>query len=193
MLNEISAFEYISILVSIILGLGITQILTSFTDLLYHYKKTKLFWPHVAWTIFILFLHIQDWFITYQLKHLQAWPLPLLLFILAYPIALFITAKMLFPQQDEDPNLTLKEYYFQKYPIIFILVIICIILSISFNVWLLHAAWEEQILLLLFLLVLLTMVITKTTNPFLHGILALLILIGTVISIILEKSVWVVQ
>jgi hypothetical protein len=34
MLNEISAFEYISILVSIIPGLGIAQILTSFTDLL---------------------------------------------------------------------------------------------------------------------------------------------------------------
>ena len=193
MLNEISAFEYISILVSIILGLGITQILTSFADLLYHYKKVKLFWPHLAWTIFILFLHIQDWFITYQLKHLKAWPLPLLLFILAYPVALFITAKMLFTQQDEDPDLTLKEYYFKKYPTIFILVIICISLSISFNVYLLHAAWTEQLFLFLFMMILLLMIIFRNMPPIQHKVLALLIMVGTIISIILEKDVWVVK
>ena len=33
--NQISPFEYVSILIYIILGLGITQILSSFSDLLY--------------------------------------------------------------------------------------------------------------------------------------------------------------
>jgi hypothetical protein len=193
MLNEISAFEYISILVSIILGLGITQILTSFSDLLYHSRRVKMYWPHVAWTIFILFLHIQDWFVTYQLKHLQAWPLPLLLFILAYPIALFITAKMLFPQEGEGPSFALKDYYYEKFPLIFILVIVCIILSISFNIYLLHARWTEQILLFLFLFVLSWIVIGKVKNQTIHRSLALLLMLGMIISIILEKNVWIVQ
>ncbi len=56
--NQISPFEYISILVSIILGLGITQILSAFTDLLYNYKKVKFYWPQLLWVLFILFLQI---------------------------------------------------------------------------------------------------------------------------------------
>ena len=45
-MNQISPFEYISILVALIIGLGITQILSAFTDLLYNYKKVKLKYGH---------------------------------------------------------------------------------------------------------------------------------------------------
>ena len=103
--NQISPFEYVSILVSIILGLGITQILSSFSDLLYNHKKVKFYLPHSIWVIFVLFLHIQDWFVTYQLKDKMIWELPELVFILLYPIMLFMAAKMLIPTNNDEENL----------------------------------------------------------------------------------------
>ena len=106
--NQINPFEYVSILVSIILGLGITQILSSFSDLLYHYKTVKFYWPHTTWILFILFLHIQDWFITYQLKDKTVWRLPELLFILLYPVTLFMTAKMLLPTNENEEKANIK-------------------------------------------------------------------------------------
>ena len=51
--SNINPFEYVSILISIILGLGITQILSAFTDLLYDYKKVKFYWPHLLWIGFL--------------------------------------------------------------------------------------------------------------------------------------------
>ncbi len=133
--NSINPFEYVSILISIILGLGITQILSSFSDLLYHHKKVKFYSPHTLWVLFVLFLHIQDWFVTYQIKDKAAWSLPELVFILLYPITLFVAAKMLLPTNEEEERFDMKVFYFSQFPMIFLLISISILLSILFNIF----------------------------------------------------------
>ncbi len=117
--NPVNPFEYVSILVSIILGLGITQLLSAFSDLLYHYQKVKFYWPHTLWVIFILFLHIQDWFIMYQLQTMKVWSLPTMMFILAYPVTLFICAKLLLPTNELEERSDMKKFYFSQFPLFF--------------------------------------------------------------------------
>lgn len=191
--NQISAFEYVSILVSIILGLGITQILSSFSDLLYHYKEVKFYWPHTMWVLFILFLHIQDWFITYQLKEKEVWTLPELLFILLYPITLFIAVKMLLPANESEKGTDMKLYYRSHYPVIFFIVGIAVFISILFNVFLLEKTWLQQTALFLFFGLLMYISVRKVENQLLHKCLAVLIAAASVLSVILEKSVWVIK
>lgn len=191
--NQISAFEYVSILVSIILGLGITQILSSFSDLLYHHKEIKFYWPHTLWVLFILFLHVQDWFITYQLKDKTVWTLPELLFILLYPITLFIAVKMLLPTNESDKGSDMKIYYHSHYPLIFFIVGIAVLVSILFNVYLLEKTWSQQILLFVFFALLIYISVKKVGSALLHKCIAVLIGITSVLSIILEKSVWVIK
>ena len=191
--NQISAFEYVSIMVSIILELGITQILSSFSNLLYHYKETKFYWPHTIWVIFILFLHIQDWFITYELKDKPAWLLPELLFILMYPITLFIAAKKLLPSNENDKGTDMKTYYGSHYPILFFIVAIAVLVSILFNVFLLEKALIQQALLFFFMCVLLYIAAKKMANEVLHKWIAVVVFAASIISVILEKNVWVIK
>jgi hypothetical protein len=193
MLNQISAFEYVSILVSIILGLGITQLLSSFSDLLYHYKEVKFYLPHTLWVLFILFLHVQDWFITYQLKDKTEWSLPELLFILLYPITLFIAVKMLLPANESDKDTDMKVYYRSHYPVIFLIVGIAVLISILFNVYLLDKSWRQQWLLFVFLSTMIFISVKKVKNEFLHHVIAILIVAASVLSIILEKGIWVIR
>ena len=40
-------FEYVTVLISIILGLGITQIVTGVADIIHQWDKMKLYWPHM--------------------------------------------------------------------------------------------------------------------------------------------------
>ncbi len=127
--NAISPFEYASILISIILGLGITQILSSFSDLLYDLKKVKFYFPHLVWIVFVLFLHIQEWFVIYELRNKVLWTLPQLSFVLLYPITLFTTSKMLLPTNYDEERYDLKAFFFSQFPIISKLIGICIILS----------------------------------------------------------------
>ena len=191
--NQISAFEYVSILVSIILGLGITQILSSFSDLLYHYKEIKFYWPHTLWILFILFLNIQDWFITYQLKDKLAWSLPELFFILLYPITLFIAAKMLLPSNESDKGTDMKVYYRSHYPVIFFIIGVSVFISILFNVFLLQKSWLQQVLLLAFFSLIMYISVRKVENELLHKWMAVLVGAASVLSVILEKNVWVIK
>jgi len=111
MVNSISAFEYVTILISIILGLGITQILSSLAEIIYDYGQVKFFWVHTIWVILILYIHIQEWFILYELKDYSLWKLPVFLFVLLYPITLYLAAKMLFPVIDKGQMIDLKSFF----------------------------------------------------------------------------------
>jgi hypothetical protein len=191
--NQISAFEYVSILVSIILGLGITQILSSFSDLLYNYKRIKFYWPHTLWVIFVLFLHIQDWFVTYELRFKSVWRLPELMFILAYPVSLFIAAKMLLPTNEAEKTNDMKSYYMSQFPTLFLIMAVSITCSILFNILLLGKPMLEQGLLFVFLATMIYLFIKKDKNEIIHKTIAVCITIASVMSIILEQDVWVIK
>ena len=191
--NQISPFEYVSILVSIILGLGITQILSAFSDLLYNYKKVRFYWPHTFWIVFILFLHIQDWFITYQLKDKPVWHLPELFFILLYPISLFCVAKMLLPTNEREERNDMKLFYKSQYPLQFIIVGISIFISILFNYFFLKESPLQQIPLLIFLSVMLYTALKKVENEMLHKAIAITIISASLVSVVLEENVWIIK
>ncbi len=191
--NQISPFEYVSILVSIILGLGITQILSAFSDLLYNYKKVSFYWPHTFWIVFILFLHIQDWFITYQLKDKPVGHLRELFFILLYPVSLFCVAKMLLPTNEREERNDMKLFYKSQYPLIFIIVAISIFISILFNYIFLMESLLQQIPLLIFLSVMLYTALKKVENEMLHKAIAITIISASLVSVILEENVWIIK
>jgi len=193
MSSQVNAFEYVAMLVSIILGLGITHILSSLSDLLYNYKKVKFYWPHILWIVFIFFLIIQDWFITFLLKDKKIWLLPEVMFVLLYPVMLFVIARMLLPTNQKEEHNDMKIFYFNQYRVIFFIVAISIIISIVFNVMLLNEGWVEQAMLLVFLVVMLFVSLTKTENEKVHQVIAVLITTSAIISAIVLRNVWVIK
>ena len=191
--SNVNPFEYVSILISIILGLGITQILSAITDLLYHYKKVKFYWPHLLWIGFILFLHVQDWFVTYQLREKHSWYLPELFFILFYPILLFAIAKMLLPTNESEERYNMKLFYMSQYRIIFFIVSLAIIVSILFNLILLKNSFQDQLLFIPFLVTMLVVSFMKIENEWVHKIIAFIISLVSLISIFVDQDNWAVK
>jgi hypothetical protein len=91
-----SPFEYVIVLVSIILGLGITTILTGLAELIKH-RQLKWYAPYIIWLFLVFVLHIHEWWESYTLKSVEVWKLPMFLFIILYPINLYVLAHLLFP------------------------------------------------------------------------------------------------
>ena len=110
-----SAFEYVTVLISIVISLGITQILTGEASLVKRMHKVQFYWPHILWIIFVLLLHIQEWWVTYELRVYIPWRLPVFLFIMIYPINLFLLSRLLFPDKFKGKVIDLKEFYFKNY------------------------------------------------------------------------------
>src|SRR5687768_12309249 len=106
-----SPFEYIIVLISIILGLGITLVLTGIAELIRRWNTVKIFWPHFIWIGLVFVLHIHEWWVTYELKSITVWSLPTFLFVVLYPIVLFILANILFPTKWKKEQVNLREYY----------------------------------------------------------------------------------
>lgn len=191
--SPINPFEYCTILISIILGLGITQLLSALSELLYHFKKVSFYWPQLCWVVFVLFLHIQDWFITYQLKDKPAWHFGELLFILLYPVALFMVAKLLLPTNDKEESRDMKSYYMSQYPVLFIVMGMTIVLAILFNSWLLSEDVGQQVHLFVFLIAMLLIAFFKIKHPLVHKLTAIAVIAAAIISLYTQAENWVIK
>jgi hypothetical protein len=193
MVSAISPFEYVTILVSIILGLGITKILSSLAELLYDFKKVRFFWVHTIWVILILYIHVQEWFILYELKGYPAWKLPVFLFILIYPITLFLAASMLFPVIDKNEEVDLKTFFSNNYKPLYFLFLICIVLSLIFNLWLLDVVFKQQVFLIVLLLITSFLLLQKKLTVRIHQAFAVLLLFFAIASIVVEQNTWTIK
>ncbi len=190
-MDSISPFEYVTVLISIILGLGITQVLTGIADLIHQSNRVKVYWPHALWVIVILILHIQDWWATYDLRTEASWSLGIFLFVMIYPIVLFILARLLFPFGLQEGTVDLKTFYFENYRKIFLFGSVLPILSI-FDALLVRDMWiDTQWLKLFFPALLLIMCIRrKPAAEWVHQFIALAFFTILVVTIIIEWNNW---
>ncbi len=189
----ISAFEYVSVFISIILGLGVTQILTGIADLVHQNERVKIYWPHLLWVLLVLVLHVQEWWVTFELRHLDKWRLPLFLFVLLYPVVLFILARLLFPLGFNEGTIDLKKFYFENYRRIFLFGSMLAFLSIIDNLLLRDYAIQDLMAQSTVLVVLSTMVILKNSKPWLHKSVAVFMLLFLIGSIAVEWDRWLVS
>jgi hypothetical protein len=179
-------FEYVIVLISIILGLGITTILTGIAEFIKYPPKGKLYFPYVIWIALVFVLHIHEWWESYSLKSIDTWKLPVFLFIILYPIALYILAHLLFPA-DLKQGVNTKEFYLNNYPRLFISTIVMDILGIIHNVVITGFPLEDQLVQFAILIVLSIIVITKNRNNFVHHATAVALLLLTLITLALDE------
>lgn len=189
----ISPFEYVTVLISIILGLGITQILTGIADLIHKSERVTAYWPHLIWILFVLLLHIQEWWLLYELKGYQPWRLPTFLFVIAYPINLFVLARMLFPFALKGKVIDLKLFYFTNWRKIFSIFTLSAMLSIAFNIFILEFGLDTQILQTLLALTFLFISIQRVEREWIHKSLAVIVFTIFIVSIIIEWDVWLIE
>jgi hypothetical protein len=141
----------------------------------------------------VLFLHIQDWFITYQLKDKPVWHLWELFFILLYPISLFCVAKMLLPTNEREEQNDMNLFYKSQYSLIFFIVGISISMSILFNYFFLMQSLLQQLPLIVFLCTMLYTALKKVENEMFHKALAITIISASLFSVVLEENVWIIK
>ncbi|GCC52947.1 hypothetical protein SanaruYs_31880 [Chryseotalea sanaruensis] len=183
-----SPFEYVSVLISIILGLGITVILTGLADIIKRWEMISMYWPYGVWMLIVFVLHIQEWWITYSLRAEMTWTLPLFLFIITYPIVLFVLAHLLFPQKWSKAGLDLKQHYLNNYRKYFGAALLLVVISILQNHFVLDYAIEEQLGQFFVAFVFLTLLALKQIPEKMHGALAILMLLLLGISFIFNPD-----
>jgi hypothetical protein len=188
-----SPFEYVSVLISIILGLGITLVLSGIAQLISRWNAVTPFWPYLVWVVLVFVLHVHEWWIMYDLRTMERWSLLTFLFLILYPILLFILANLLFPGKWSKKNLHLKNFYFRMYPKFFLCALVLILLAVLSDVFIAGRLFQEQIIKIFLFVLILTLYFIKPGKAAVHGIVALLFLSMMIISMILLSDELVIR
>jgi hypothetical protein len=180
-------FEYVIVLISVILGLGITTILTGLAELIKHSKPIRLYTPYIIWIMLIFVMHIQEWWISYQLKAVEVWTLQFFLLIMLYPINLYILAHLVFPG-SLSKEFSSKAFYLEYYPRIFIGTISLVILSVIHNIIIDDLPLMSQIPQAIVFVALTTVLVTKNRNTNVHFFLSVILLVLMIISFAIDQE-----
>jgi hypothetical protein len=106
-------FNYLAVLISIILGLGITQLLSGFGRWIEHRASFKAYGPAICWAFVLLVIQVQSWWAMYGLRNESEWTFLKFLVVLLQPILLYLQAIVVLPGANA-PTLDLRSNYFAQ-------------------------------------------------------------------------------
>src|SRR5678815_4010467 len=116
------AFEYLSVLISIILALGMTRVLAGVGEMLQARSRHRIYWVHVIWIVNLFLYLVIAWWIFYRWRDQQPWNFYLFLFVLISPTILYLASLLLFPREsDIDAAIDYKSHYYANHRAFFIL------------------------------------------------------------------------
>ncbi len=108
------AFEYLTVLVSIIVGLGLSHLLAVTARLIQERDRVEFYAPLLVWMGLLFVLQIQIWWAAFEWQSAHPWSfLPFLLFLML-PIGAYLLSVLLVPDLDRPGDLDLKTSYFRN-------------------------------------------------------------------------------
>ena len=104
-------FEYLGVLISVIMGLGITHLATGASKLVQNRVTVRFYIPHALWTLNVLVYILLVWWGMFWWSNHTDWYAYEYLFITAYAIVLFLLAALLYPW-DLRHDVDMRAYFF---------------------------------------------------------------------------------
>jgi len=104
-------FSYLSVLLSIILGLAITQVLKGFRGIVLARARVRMYWPVLLWAIGLLGMCVQSWWAMFELREVVEWAFAHFAVVLLQTVFTYMLAALVFPDFGDDP-VDLRSHYF---------------------------------------------------------------------------------
>lgn len=116
-----SQFEYVAVLISIIVGLALAQILRGVGRMVTTKDGPRPYWVHLVWTAYLFLNIVMFWWWEFRLGTID-WSLKLYLVVTAYATLLFFASLVMQPGMLDGIG-SYKEYYYSRRGWIFGLII----------------------------------------------------------------------
>ena len=124
-------FEFLMVLMSIIIGLGLSELLTNVARQIRARKTSRPFWVHSGVVILMFLAFLQIWWEAWDLRVIEVWTFPALLMMLAAPAGLFVISHVMYPDVIEDADL--EDYYFRNSRVLWSIAAFVVIAATGFR------------------------------------------------------------
>ncbi|MBS1663925.1 MAG: hypothetical protein JST68_22960 [Bacteroidetes bacterium] len=101
-------------MISIILGLSLAKLLQSAVKLVQHPGRTKPYWVHLLWSLYIFLVLIHFWWWEYSLKKVTAWSFEAYFFLILYITIYFTICALLWPDDIKDYDERYEDYFYSR-------------------------------------------------------------------------------
>ncbi len=109
-----TSFEYFSVALSFVLGLGVTRLLLGAVGVFRARRRQRVHWIPLVWAMSIFLFQIQYWWAGFELNALmENWTHGAFATLLSSAVLLFIAGALILPASADQERTTLFEYFEQ--------------------------------------------------------------------------------
>jgi hypothetical protein len=108
-----TTFEYLLVLVSIIVGLGIAHILSGVGRIISHPSRQRVYWVHLLWVAWAFGWLILFWWAEFQRSMTETWTPSAYLFLIIFAVVLYLFCVILLPRETPD-GADYRQYYYSR-------------------------------------------------------------------------------
>ena len=106
-------FPHIRIVMGMVVGLGVTRLLSGVARIVQHPGQYRLYAVHLAWVGSVLLMLVHFWWWEFGLYAIENWTFGKYLFIIFYAITLFLLCALLFPDSMLDYT-SYEDYFYSR-------------------------------------------------------------------------------
>jgi hypothetical protein len=113
---NVEIFAHLSVLISIIHGLGLSHLLTRVGELFQaraaHGHRVHVYWVQMAWVLIVFVAHVQLWWaLFFWTERLESATYFQFMLVLLGPVTLFLASRIVLPDLGENPTIDLRRYF----------------------------------------------------------------------------------
>ncbi len=127
---DMDEFSYLSVLISVILGLAVTQILKGFRGILLSRARVRIYWPVIAWAALLLLICSQNWWSMFGMRNRHDWTFLQFTIVLLNTVFIYMMTALVFPDFFGEGVVDLKENFYAQRGWFFTLAFSTIVISV---------------------------------------------------------------
>jgi len=124
-------FSYLSVLLSVIVGLAVTQILKGYRGMVLSPVRVRMYWPTLLWSMSLLVINVQSWWAMFGLRDTRNWTFAGFAVVLLQTILQYMLAAIVFPDFFGPERVDLREHYWRHVRSFFGLSILVLLASLG--------------------------------------------------------------
>jgi hypothetical protein len=104
---------FLSVIVSIILGLSITQLLQGISEVINERDRVRFYQPAIGWSVLLLIVDVQAWWAMFGYRNRHDWTFLQFATVLMEVILLYLLAALALPNFSGSAIIDLRANYFK--------------------------------------------------------------------------------
>jgi hypothetical protein len=176
------AFAYLSVLLSIIIGLAMAEILVGYRTLLLARSIVRIYVPPLIWSAIMLILATHFWWASFGLAGRENWSFAAFSAVLLQTVMMFMGSALVLPKGRPSDAIDLRAHYYRERVPFFSFGLL--FLAVGFlKLWLLGDPLNGPTLFFFAFFTAVTLVALFTSRPRVHEIIAPVMAVGILIFI----------